>query len=835
VAASKKASKKKAASKKAARKKSAATKAPKKKASEAKAAKAKSAEPRPGAAKSKGGASAAGARRSFSLTAKQAATLQAKLSDCPVAWGLEVRTGDDWVEATGKTALAEHDDWLFNSKDGLVGGERSIEGFELGVAFDKRISELPPLGALSSLGVSRLSAAGSVSRGGQVTDISSIGTLKGLKSLDLSNCTKLEDTSPLATLKNLETLKLSASAKLEKSSGLAGLKSLKSLDLSKCGRLSDVSSLSSLKRLETLDLSGCEAVEDISDLGGLKALQELDLSNCVELGNISALGKLKGLQSLDLSGCQKLTDISPLVRLKDLEHLNLSILPGRASKLEDISVLAKLKSLRSLNLSYFKTLQNVSILGGLKNLQNLWLSGCTALDDVSTLAGLRKLEKLDLSGCQALTEILDLGQLRNLRSLNLKGCAALSEISHLAGLAKLDSLNLSGCGNIRDLENLAGSTSLRSLNWTEAPACHDVLAACAAKRQDSTFVMEQNEAWIQSFRDSKDPDRFAQHLIECFSLGGNQEWAVSALTRLLGPARDRQGLVLKGTWAKWSEKVLALGDPDLREPIEKALTKINPEHELAALLGPVLTALAGALPRLEPEAQAWATDLVEASLARHESKPEEAQKAAPAAVVFYMALDENDEGGNVKKWLERGTVANMPSWRDKVQLALIEWQLERDDQADNLKLEQAMRRLRRIQTPEFRNQAHAALARRFDVFDAIENALDNHLEAITDEALKAEITRKMAEDPRIMGSAGGFSTLLLALQDDREALSALMDQLIRSDGANPLVAAIHRSFDEEARERVASRLADIDLGVLDGDGALALVSDLKALIEGRKP
>ena len=124
--------------------------------------------------------------------------------------------------------------------------------------------------------------------------------------------------------------------------------------------------------------------------------------------------------------------------------------------------------------------------------------------------------------------------------------------------------------------------------------------------------------------------------------------------------------------------------------------------------------------------------------------------------------------------------------------------------------------------------------RRFDVFDTIEDALD-HLEAITDEALKAEIAMELAEDSRIRGSAGGFLTLLLALQDDREALSALMDQLIRSDGDNPLVAAIHQSFDEEPRERVASRLADIDLGALDGDGALALVADLKALIEGRKP
>ena len=795
----------------------ASKKAPKKKANGAKAARAEPAEPRPSAAKSTGGASAPGLRRSFNLTAKQAATLQAKLSDCPVAWGLEVRTSDDWVEATGRTALAEHDDWLFNSKDGLVGGERSIEGFELGVAFDKRITGLPPLGALSSLGVSRLSAAGSASRGGQVTDISSIGTLKGLKSLDFSNCTKLEDTSPLATLKSLETLKLSASAKLEKSSDLAGMKSLKSLDLSKCGRLSDIASLSSLKRLETLDLSGCEAVGDISDLGSLKALRQLDLSNCVELGDISALGKLKGLQSLDLSGCQKLTDISQLARLKDLEHLNLSILPGRASKLEDVSVLAKLKGLRSLNLGYFKTLPNVSVLGGLKNLQNLSLSGCTALDDVSALAGFRKLENLDLSGCAVLTQIVDLSQIRNLRSLNLKGCAALSEISHLAGLAKLDTLNLSGCGNIRDLGSLAGSRSLRSLNWTEAPACHDVLAVCAAKRQDSAFVMERNEAWIKSFRDSKAPDRFAQHLIECFALGGNQEWAVSALTNLLGPARDRQGLVLKDTWAKWSEKVLALGDPALREPIEKALTKINPEHELTALLGPVITALAGALPRLGPEAQAWATGLVKASLARYEGKPEEAQKAAPAAVVFYMALDDNDEDGYVKEWLARGTVANMPSWRDKVQLALIEWQLERDDKADSSKLEQALRELRRIQTPEYRNQAHAALIRRFDVFDTIEDALDNHLEAITDEALKAEITRELVEDSRIRSSAGGFSTLLLALQDDREALSALMDQLIRSDGDNPLVAAIHQSFDEEPRERVASRLADIDLDALDGD------------------
>ncbi len=802
--ANKKASKKKVASKKAT-KKSVAGKAPKKKASAAKAAQAKPAESRPRTAP------ASGARRSFSLTAKQAATLQDKLSDCPVAWGLEVRTGDEWIEATGKTALAEHRNWLFKLKDGLAGsdgGESSVEGLELGVTFDKRITGLPPLGALASLDISHLSAAGSLSLGGQVTDISSIGTLKGLKSLNLSICTKLEDISPLATVK-----------------------SLKSLNLKKCTRLSNVSPLSSLKRLETLNLSGCDVLTDVSDLAGLKALQHLDLSNCVKLANISGLRKLKGLRSLDISGCGELTDVSELSRLKDLRVLKLSTLRDRPSKLEDISIVAKLKGLQHLELNYFKKRPDVSDLAGLKNLQRLFLSGCTALADISALSGLQKLQTLDLSGCPNLDDLLPLAELQSLEIVRLRQCTALTEVTHLSGLTNLRAVSLNACGNVRDLESLIGCESLRSLTWNEVPACNNVLAACAAGRQDAELVKEKHKEWIESFRDSKKPDRMAQRLVGCFGLGGKQEWAASALDSFIDPARkEHKGQIQGETWAKWAEQVLALGDPDLRGHIESALKEIDPEHEITALLGPVLTALASALPSLDADARDWARKQVEDALSPHAGQPEQGRKAAPAAVVFYMALDENDEDGNVKKWLDRGTVANVPSWRDKVRLALIEWQLDRGDEGNNSKLEKALRELRRIQTGKYQDLAHAALAQRFDVFDTPADALNNHLEAIKDDALRARVAKQMAEDPRVTDGAGSFSALLLALQDDREALAELIRRLLGGQGNALLAAAIRRAFDEEPRDQVAGRLADLDVDSLDGEAALLLLKELRTRV-----
>ena len=202
-----------------------------------------------------------------------------------------------------------------------------------------------------------------------------------------------------------------------------------------------------------------------------------------------------------------------------------------------------------------------------------------------------------------------------------------------------------------------------------------------AKRQDSAFVMEQNEAsWIKSFRDSKDPD-FAshEHLIEVFfALGGNQEnWAVSALTRLLVElARDRQRSRPR---SEHLGKVVREGCLGPRRPCparahrEGTGPRSTPSERACRICWrPVLTALADAVPYFSawiPEAQVVGHGSGRGpSLARHaRASRRRPRKPHAAAVGFLHGIAiENDEGGNVQE-MARSTapLRNMPSWRDK--------------------------------------------------------------------------------------------------------------------------------------------------------------------------
>ena len=650
-----------------------------------------------------------------------------------------------------------------------------------------------------------------------------------METLDLSDCKALTDISGPAQLKKLQALDLSGCEKLTKLSDIAGMKSLQSLDLSKCARLSDLAGLSKLKRLQHLNLSNCGALAKISELSGLKELESLDLSECIEITSVSDLSRLAGLQSLDLSGCQKLEGISELAGLKGLQRLNLSILLGRPSKLTDVSTVAKLKGLRELDLSYFKSLEDLSGLAGLKNLRSLKLTGCSALTDTSALARLTKLETLTLSGCTALTKLSDLAGLTNLKSLDLSGCTALLDVSDLAGLADLQTLNLTKCSNIGNLDDLSNCTSLRTLKWIETPACDAILAACAARREDVPYVVEKAASWVGSLRESKDPDFLARNLVKCFALATQENWA-ETLADFVELSRNRGGLVRSETWAHWSKAVLAQGDPALRDPIEKALDQIDPANEIKNVLAPVLTALADAVPNFSPDTEVWANELVKTTLARHAKNPDEAREAAAAATVFYKASDQDEK---VREWLKHGTHPRSPRWRDRIRVALVEWQLRRTDQDDLWKLEQALDELKRIQTSEQKDRAHKALARKFDLFETGSKAAVEHLEEIEDEVSKVALASELAEAPEITGTVEGLYGLLLPLQEDPKKLAGLIEKLVKTHGDSAVVADISQAFKDprevSTTEQVMARLGKINIENLSPMAAFDLVKELKDL------
>ena len=95
-------------------------------------------------------------------------------------------------------------------------------------------------------------------------------------------------------------------------------------------------------------------------------------------------------------------------------------------------------------------------------------------------------------------------------------------------------------------------------------------------------LLVQAEGWLDSVRISKSPNTFVQRLVAAFCLGGSEDWAAGALTKLVPEARDR-GLadedalnaLSADTWAHWSEAVLDLGDPGFRAPFEAEIGRAH--------------------------------------------------------------------------------------------------------------------------------------------------------------------------------------------------------------------------------------------------------------------
>ncbi|KAL6315285.1 hypothetical protein AAG906_000373 [Vitis piasezkii] len=106
---------------------------------------------------------------------------------------------------------------------------------------------------------------------------------------------------------------------IEASASIGNLKSLQTLDLSDCEFSGFIpTSIGNLKSLKTLDLSDCEFSGSIpTSIGNLKSLQTLDLSNCEFLGSIpTSIGNLKSLRG------QLPPSIGNLTNLQNLRFSN---------------------------------------------------------------------------------------------------------------------------------------------------------------------------------------------------------------------------------------------------------------------------------------------------------------------------------------------------------------------------------------------------------------------------------------------------------------------------------------------------------------------------------
>ncbi|KAH0714121.1 hypothetical protein KY284_007026 [Solanum tuberosum] len=333
---------------------------------------------------------------------------------------------------------------------------------------------------------------------------SSIGMLKGLVILDVSNCYKLKSLpEELGDLVNLEKVDATGTLISRPPSSIVCLNKLKFMSFAKQrynASLEDGVYFAfpqvneGLRSLEDLDLSYCNLIDGglSEDIGSLSSLKELNLTGNNFEHLPQSIAQLGALRSLDLQECKRLKELPGFMGMPNLVTLNLSIV--------NIGYLpqsiAQLGALRSLDLSYCKRLKELPSFMGMQNLETLNLSNCINLEEVHhSLGFLKKLCTLKLTNCKRLKRfpalcidslvylcLLDCSSLEKIpeilgnmkveleihmldsviRALGFRGFENLATLpSSICKLKSLVSLNVSDCSKlksfpeeIRDLENL---------------------------------------------------------------------------------------------------------------------------------------------------------------------------------------------------------------------------------------------------------------------------------------------------------------------------------------------------------------------------------------------
>ncbi|KAK4707705.1 hypothetical protein R3W88_028630 [Solanum pinnatisectum] len=275
---------------------------------------------------------------------------------------------------------------------------------------------------------------------------SSIGMLKGLVILDVSNCYKLEILpEDLGDLVNLEKLDATGTLISRPPSSVVCLNKLKFMSFAKqrySVSLKDGVYFvfpqvnEGLRSLEDLDLSYCNLIDGglPEDIGSLSSLKELNLSGNNFEHLPQSIAQLGALRSLDLKECKRLKELPGFMGMPNLVTLNLSI--NNIGHLPQS--IAQLGALRSLDLSYCKRLKELPGFMGMQNLETLNLSNCLNLEEVhQSLGFLKKLCTLKLTNCKRLKRFPALC-IDSLDYLCLRDCSSLEKIPEILGSMKVE-------------------------------------------------------------------------------------------------------------------------------------------------------------------------------------------------------------------------------------------------------------------------------------------------------------------------------------------------------------------------------------------------------------
>ncbi|CAI0442620.1 unnamed protein product [Linum tenue] len=308
---------------------------------------------------------------------------------------------------------------------------------------------------------------------------------------NLSNLTELRlvlvvvhEISGLGELRMLETLEISRAPHLENLDGLENLVLLQRLTLDRCDAVEKLPSLSSLVKLHTLKIRRCKDLFEIqgsqsldaklSNLSALKNLKKLTIRDGAQLAKLEELDRLESLECLDMEGCMSIEKLPPnMFNLKNL--WSLSIVECMSWTFTEDCGLEGLNSLKKLYISGCRSIIRLPNLCGLPNLIDLDIRECTELTDVMGLRRLESLRRLNLTDCASIVRLPNLSDLKNLKVLNIGGCKQLTEIRGLESLETLQALAMSNCKSINKLPDLSCLEYLRYLDVRECTQLTEVM------------------------------------------------------------------------------------------------------------------------------------------------------------------------------------------------------------------------------------------------------------------------------------------------------------------------------------------------------------------------
>ncbi|KAL3745538.1 hypothetical protein ACJRO7_014623 [Eucalyptus globulus] len=287
----------------------------------------------------------------------------------------------------------------------------------------------------------------------------SIGMLKHLVELDVSDTSIVELPNSFVNLKSLKVLKIN-NCRLQKLPNAIGMmEELVEIEGEGCGQLevfpSDIVRVPSLQILKLTE-TRVENIPKLPQSSVATRLKVLNLSNCRMLKETAGLSAFLSLEELILEGCEMLTKLSDSIgMMKYLVELDVSY----TSIVELPNSFVNLKSLKVLKINNSRLQKLPDAIGLMEELEEIKGEGCVQLEvfpsDIVRVPSLQIL-KLTETRVESIPKLPQSSVATRLKVLNLSNCRMLKETAGLSSFLSLEKLILKGCEMLTKLSDSIG-------------------------------------------------------------------------------------------------------------------------------------------------------------------------------------------------------------------------------------------------------------------------------------------------------------------------------------------------------------------------------------------